>query len=663
LSVLQSGDLLPIGERQMNNHEKPQQQFTERRKPDAALRESERRLSTLMSNLPGMAYRCRNDPKWTMDFISDGCVLLTGYTPIAFTGNHEIAYGDIIHQDDRGPVWQEVQRAVAEGRHFQLEYRITTASGEERWVCEQGIAVYSDSGEVEAIEGLVTDVTERKRAEKALRLSETKYRRLHQSITDAFASVDMNGFILECNEAFRKMLGYEPEELQTLRYTDVTPEKWHAFEANLIHNQVLSLGYSDVYEKEYRRKDGTVFPVELRAFLIRDDHGQPCAIWAIVRDITDRRRAQERLKKSYDELGRRVEQRTAELTAANEALRLSEEKYRMLIEACPDAVVMVDPQMRIVFASQQAVRLYGGDGQEELCGKSSTDFVVQDDRPRVLANVPGLLENGLQRNGEYTFVRKDGSRFPGEISTAVVKDASGQIIGMISVIRDVSELKRAIERLHNERRTLEHLLRASDHERQLIAYEIHDGLAQQLAGAIMQFQTFDRLKDKNPKELAKAYEAGMTMLRQGHFEARRLIAGVRPPILDESGVVEAIAHLVHEQVRSTGQKIDFHSSVDFDRLAPTLENSLYRIAQEGLANACRHSKSAKVRLTLMERNDRVKIEIRDWGIGFDTTAVQGNRFGLEGIRQRARLLGGKCRIRSSAGKGTMIAVELPVVLK
>ena len=137
-------------------------------------------------------------------------------------------------------------------------------------------------------------------------------------------------------------------------------------------------------------------------------------------------------------------------------------------------------------------------------------------------------------------------------------------------------------------------MHSSDHERQLIAYEIHDGLAQQLAGAIMQIQAFAHLKDKHPKEAAKAFEAGLTMLQQGHFEARRLIAGVRPPILDESGVVEAVAHLVHEIGCDTGPKIENRSRVDFDRLDPTLENAIYRIAQEGLTNACKHSKSEKV---------------------------------------------------------------------
>jgi signal transduction histidine kinase len=217
--------------------------------------------------------------------------------------------------------------------------------------------------------------------------------------------------------------------------------------------------------------------------------------------------------------------------------------------------------------------------------------------------------------------------------------------------------------LEKERRNLRRLLQSRDHERQLIAYEIHDGLAQQLAGALMQFQTFAHLKDKNPKEAAKAYDAGTTMLQQAYFEARRLIAGVRPPILDESGVVEAISHLVHEKSRDSGTEIEYRSKVAFDRLDPTLENAVYRIAQEALTNACRYSASENVRVTLFQRGDEIRIEIQDWGTGFDPKAVPKNRFGLEGIRQRARLLGGKCSIRSTAGKGTRIAVSLPVVLR
>ena len=233
----------------------------------------------------------------------------------------------------------------------------------------------------------------------------------------------------------------------------------------------------------------------------------------------------------------------------------------------------------------------------------------------------------------------------------------------MALIRDISEREKAVEALRKQYHTLRHLLQSSDHERQLIAYEIHDELAQQLAGAIMQFETSAHLKDGNPEAAAKAYDAGMTMLRQGHFEARRLINGVRPPILDEEGVIAAITHLVNEQKLRNRPNIEYRSKVNFDRLVPTLENAIYRIVQEGLANACQHSKSKKVRVDLLQQEDHIRIEIVDWGIGFDTKANKKNRFGLEGIRQRARLLGGKFTIRSKPGKGTHITVELPVVLR
>ena len=151
------------------------------------------------------------------------------------------------------------------------------------------------------------------------------------------------------------------------------------------------------------------------------------------------------------------------------------------------------------------------------------------------------------------------------------------------------------------------------------------------------------------------------MLQQGHFEARRLINGVRPPALDELGVLEAIKHLIHEESRRKEPKIEFQNLFDFDRLAPILENTIYRIIQEGLANACKHSKSEKVQVSLIQRKEYVRIEIRDQGVGFAPEKVNENCYGLAGIQERARLLGGKSSIRSILGKGTHITVELPLV--
>ena len=178
----------------------------------------------------------------------------------------------------------------------------------------------------------------------------------------------------------------------------------------------------------------------------------------------------------------------------------------------------------------------------------------------------------------------------------------------------------------------------------------------------MQLQAYEHLHDKTAKEATAAYQAGLMMLQQAHFEVRRLVAGLRSPILDESGVVEAIAYLVHEEGRDNEPKIDFHNRVEFDRLDPTMENAIYRIAQEGLTNARKYSKSEKIRVSLVQRGKRIRIEIRDWGVGFNPEAVPQNHFGLEGVRQRAKLLGGKYSIRSTMGEGTRVTVDLPVVL-
>ena len=121
----------------------------------------EQTLLTLMNNLPGMAYRCHNDPGWTMEFVSEGSFNLTGYQPADLIGNQTIAYGQLMHPDDRASVWEDVQLALKEKRPFQLAYRITTAAGEEKWVWEKGRGVFSADGELLALEGFITDITER----------------------------------------------------------------------------------------------------------------------------------------------------------------------------------------------------------------------------------------------------------------------------------------------------------------------------------------------------------------------------------------------------------------------------------------------------------------------------------------------------------------------
>jgi signal transduction histidine kinase len=144
-------------------------------------------------------------------------------------------------------------------------------------------------------------------------------------------------------------------------------------------------------------------------------------------------------------------------------------------------------------------------------------------------------------------------------------------------------------------------------------------------------------------------------------EARRLISGLRPPILDEQGVVAALEYLVNE-ARQQIPEIIFVNRAAFTRLAAPLEVALFRITQEALTNIRKHSGAKSARVELLQHGDRVRLVIRDFGCGFDHKTVHEERFGLQGIRQRARLLGTAATIDSAPGKGTTVVVDFPIVV-
>lgn len=144
------------------------QDLTENKLIEEILQENERKYLTLLDNLPGTVYRCKNDRQWTMEFLSDGCLQLTGYPPERFYGADALSFTDITDETFREHIWNEVQKAITERQPFELEYRIVTASGEPKWVWEQGVGVYSEQGNLLALEGYITDISARKTAEEKL---------------------------------------------------------------------------------------------------------------------------------------------------------------------------------------------------------------------------------------------------------------------------------------------------------------------------------------------------------------------------------------------------------------------------------------------------------------------------------------------------------------
>lgn len=194
--------------------------ITERKRAEDELKERDRQITTLMGNLPGMAYRCRNDRDWTMEYISEGAAKLTGYAVEDLRNSTVISYAQVIHPDDREPVWEAVQKAVRARTTFELNYRIVTAGGGVKWVWEQGCGVFSDSGDLLALEGFITDISSKKIAddalldrERELAASREHFRLLAENSSDMVVRKNRDGVIEWIAPSGAAMLGWLPEEL------------------------------------------------------------------------------------------------------------------------------------------------------------------------------------------------------------------------------------------------------------------------------------------------------------------------------------------------------------------------------------------------------------------------------------------------------------------
>jgi len=487
----------------------------------------------------------------------------------------------------------------------------------------------------QANELLQAEVEQRRQAEEAVRRNETKYRALVESCPDPVVMIDLQGRVVFASQRAAEQQGvFDPDELIGRQATDfVVESQRQELRASIAH--LIEDGVHRNVEFTFLRKDGTRFDAEISSAVIRDDAGKPKTLMAVYRDITERKKSEA-------------------------ALVESEEKYRHLVETTDTGYLILDEDGRVVDANAEYVRISGHSDLREIIGRSVVEWTAPYDAKRNAEEVQKCLRKGQVRQLEVDYVRDDGMATPIEINASVVKTSQGKRI--LSLCRDITERRQAETKLKREQQALRRMVVASDHERRLITYELHDGPVQQLVGALMLFQSPTLQKVWQSPETEAAYRDGMAALLHAQLELRRVVSSLRTPVLEAFGVVDAIQDVAGQLASAPGApEIEYHHDVQFRRLEPTLENSLFRIAQEAMANACRHSKSDKVRVQLTQEGDEVTLEVCDWGIGFDQDAVQENRFGLESIRERCRILRGELTITSEPGKGTVVRAKFPVV--
>ena len=310
---------------------------TERRRLEAELKEKERKLAGIMANLPGMAYRCKNDPAWTLDFVSPGCEPLTGYKVSELTGDNSLNYSDLIIPADRDKVWREVQKAVGACRPFRLLYRIRRKDGEIRTVWEQGAGIPGEDGKPEALEGLIMDSTDKAAAETALRESQESYRHLFETMDEGFACHEMiydekgrpaDYRFLEVNPAFERLTGLKRENILGKRVLEVMPKTEQSWIEK--YGEVALTGKRIHFESRAEEL-GKWF--EVSAFSPR--RGQFATTFF---DITPRKEAELRGEELNRDLAKNLRLYTM-LAQINQAASLIKDRKQLLERVCDIAVV------------------------------------------------------------------------------------------------------------------------------------------------------------------------------------------------------------------------------------------------------------------------------------------------------------------------------------
>lgn len=606
---------------------------TELRKAQVALLQSEEKYRMLIENQTDLVVKV--DVNGKFEFVSPSYCKLFGKNEDQLIGKKFIP---LVHKDDRNETEKQMEDLFKPPYECYIEQRAKTKKGW-RWLAWSDKAIKDKNGKVESLLGVGRDITAQKEAEINLRESEERYKTLVEYAPDAIA-IHAEGKVLFANKSAAKILDAKNvnELIGRNLKRFVHPDDYPLVMRNVMKMLEDEIVFGSV-EERYISLKGRVFSAETTATKIIY-MGKP-AIQVIFRDVTERKQAQEQIVKE----------------------RNRAERY---FETAAVMMMVINKEGRVERINKKGAEILGY-SKSYIIGKKWVDnFLPKEVRQKIKTVMKSLFEGKVASNEivvNEVLCRYNKIKILGWHNN-VVRDDDSNIIGILCSAEDITEsvlLKEKLEETNKELSFLtRHVQDLREEERSELAREIHDDLGQALTAIKLDLSAIKNIEDDRLKLRRKA-ESAIDLTNQTIKTVQELTSQLRPGIIDDLGLLPAIEWYSNQFAERTGKDVRLSIKVDENDIEESSKITIYRIVQESLTNASRHSGASRVSLKLERKADDLILSINDNGKGISKKALNKlTSFGLIGMRERAYSIGGEIKIAGKKDRGTTIKLVIPV---
>ncbi len=582
------------------------------------LKKTEFRLSTLSNNLPGGAiFRgiVSRDKKYKMDYVSKQFyeILSINDAKIEQKNKNQDLFS-LIHPDDLPELSKRLKYSISKLKVLDVEMRYLVSEKKTIWLNVKSLP-HVDKNKNIIFDGFIIDVTERKKAEKALHESETRYRELFEQAADGILVGKHPGTIIDANSSICSISEYSRDEITgkniSLFFSDETLKN------NPLQYDLIDKGITVTNERNLLTKFGVEIPIEMNTKKLNDGRLQ-----SFIRDISERVEAQKTIKNN-------------------------EQKFRNLFNSSADGIIISDFKNGMLEVNEQALVITGMN-KTEIFQLEFDEIVSPSFKKQITFRLEKIKNQGEISSEEFEIMRKDGSVCPVELNSKAIEYEGGKAV--LNMVHDITERKLM------DRKLLDAIIQTEEKERSLLARNLHDDLGPLLSSIKMYANSLSEIKDK--KKLIYIVQQINEIVKEAIQATKDVSNDLSPHILVNYGLQSAISSYLTKAEEKF--KIDFECELEQKRYNENIETNFYRIVKELVNNTVKHANATEIKIELKQKLHQMTLSYQDNGKNYNPENIESKGMGLFNISNRINSLNGKSRIykTDSGGFGCDILINL-----